>query len=188
MAVKITQTGIDTLQDNIVSTQKIIDNSINYEDLPSGSVVQVINTVYYTQTSFTTTTSDQVVPGLTLDITPKLSGSKFLIFVRIFVEVDGAWDVVFNVQRNGSRINTESGNYWDGLTMPTQTYGAATNNDSTPEMVDICTLDITGSTAGQTITYRAVSSAGSSRTCMINRCFGSDECGTSELIIMEIKG
>jgi hypothetical protein len=39
--VKITQNGIDTIQDNSVSTQKIADNGITHDDLPSGSNLQI---------------------------------------------------------------------------------------------------------------------------------------------------
>lgn len=189
MAVKITQYGIDTVQDNTVSSSKIVDNSITYEDLPSGSVVQVINTIYYSQTSYTITTSDTVHPGTTITITPKLSGSYFMIYVRQFIEVDNSWNVVWNIQRNGTRINIDnSSNSSYGIMMAAQSYGATTNNSSTPEHLDISTLDVTGSTAGVPITYRLCGVSDANKACYVNRCFGTDEYGSSEVIIMEIKG
>lgn len=41
MAVKITANGIDKVQDGTVHTQTIINGSISYDDLPSGSCLQM---------------------------------------------------------------------------------------------------------------------------------------------------
>lgn len=42
MAVKITQFGIDTIQDNTVTSSKIIDSSISADDLPNGALLQTV--------------------------------------------------------------------------------------------------------------------------------------------------
>lgn len=43
MAVKITQNGIDKIQDNTVSGPKIVDSSIGADDLPNGALLQTVS-------------------------------------------------------------------------------------------------------------------------------------------------
>jgi hypothetical protein len=196
MAVKITQNGIDTLQDNIIDSSKIVNNSISVEDLPSGCDVQTVKLLSTARASWTIPgSSDGNCPNMSLTVTPKLSGSKFLVRVRVFLEVDNSWDVVWNIKRDGTRINAAGQTInWFGLSMAMQTYGAAENNDSTPEFLDFVTLDETGSTAGTPFTYQLVASSnGTNRTCFINSDWNNDprnghEYGTSEIIVTEIKG
>lgn len=195
MSVKITQNGIDTVQDGVVSSSKIIDNSVSPADLPSGTVLQVVSTIYTTRTSFTCTTADTAMPGGYLAITPKGSNSKFLITVRYHLEADAHQDVVYNIQRNGTRINVGGlTSAWSGLGMAGQTYApAGSDTNSTPEVLFFETLDTTGSTAGTAIGYQIIASADSTKTIWVNRVAGSDGTGgyensTSEVIITEIKG
>lgn len=195
MAVKITANGIDTVQDNTISSSKIIDNSISADDLPSGCIINSARTLYTTLTSYTIGTGDTVVPGMSVDITAKGNNSKFLIMVRHFLEVDGAWDVQYNIQKNGSRINIGSTSAKYGLAQACQSYASAANDvSSTPEHLDFTTLDTTGSTKGTTYTFRLVSaSPNSARTSAVNRAYnnvGSTnyEQGSSEIIVFEIKG
>lgn len=195
MAVKITQTGIDTVQSNTVTSSKFIDGSITADDLPSGCIINSANTTYTTLTAFTVGTGDTDFPGLSVNITAKGNNSKFLIIANTFGEVDGAWDIPHNIHKNGTRINigTTSGKY--GLALPSQTYAPASNNvDSTPELMNIVTLDTTGSIKGTTYTFKVVaSSPNSARTYTVNRAYnniGSTnyEQGTSEITVLEIKG
>jgi len=154
-----------------------------------GTILQVVNKVISTQGSQTITGSDtQVGSGTDFDlsITPKGNGSKFIVSARWFGEVDVTWDVSFNIQRNGVRINTINNSNKHGLSMATSTLQG--NNDSTPEIMYLQTVDSTGSTIGTAITYTliAVSSSGN-HTMWTNRCFGSShETGISELMIMEV--
>ena len=188
--------GASIIQDGIVNSNKIADGSIGYVDLPSGSVLQVVNTIYTTRTSFTVGAStDTSVPGGNIVITPKSSNSKFLIQVRYIFETDSGWDVMFNIQKNGTRINTGGlNNTWSGIAMATQSYGGGNNNDSTLELLSFSTLDTSGSTAGTNITFNLVCSGNNvAHTSWVNRTFANDgaagnENGTSEIIIWEIKG
>jgi hypothetical protein len=189
MAIKITQNGISEVQDNTVNSDKIPDNSISYNDLHEGAVLQTVNLVSSAQGSYTIGTSDTNHPGGEISITPKLSNSLFLIHVRYFMEVANGWDVVFNIKKNGTRINNLDNNRWHGLTMPTISYSGAADNNSTPELVEFSTLDTSGSSSGVVITYNLVSSSGGNKTCFYNRCFSTTyEKGVSEIIIQEIKG
>jgi len=158
-----------------------------------GKVLQVVNLVYSTQSSITITNTDTAITGMNLDITPVGSGSKFRIDVRLFGESANQNNTVYNLQRNGTRVNTTSNLQYHGLSMATLTFGTAVNNSSTPEMMYFATVDSTGSTAGSAITYTLIASTASnglSSTQWINRCFltplAGYETGISEIIITEI--
>ena len=76
-------------------------------------------------------------------------------------KVATAWNVVFNIQRNGVRINTDGATASNrlGLSMATHTYNVVDNNDSTPEVMYVQTVDSTGSTIGTAITYTLVAAS-----------------------------
>ena len=153
-------------------------------------VLQVVNLVYSTQGSMTVGTSDTNITGMNLSITPKGAGSKFRIDVRLFGESAAAWSTVFNIHRGSTRINTTGTQLFHGLSMMTQTYGGGSNNGSTPEILNIATIDSTGSSVGTAITYTLVASSDTNYTLFINRCFDAPanvkETGISEIIITEI--
>ena len=161
-----------------------IRGSDNFDSGEVGKVLQVVNLVYSTQSSMTIGTTDTAITGMNLSITPVGAGSKFRIDVRLFGEAPTTYNHVFNIHRDGARINSAAGNF-NGLAMAALTYEAA-NNDSTPEMLDFSTVDSSGSTVGTAITYTLVGS-GASATQWINRCFiAAGETGVSEIIITEI--
>jgi hypothetical protein len=58
---------------------KIAAGAIEFADLPTGSVLQVVNAVYLTNTS--TSSGTLINSGLTVSITPKFSTSKVLVLV-----------------------------------------------------------------------------------------------------------
>lgn len=153
-------------------------------------VLQVVNLVYSTQSSLTIGTSDTNITGMNLSITPKGAGSKFRIDVRLFGEFATPWSTVFNIHRGSTRINTTGNQLYHGLSMMTTTYGGGIDNSSTPEILNLTTIDSTGSSVGTAITYTLVASADSNYTLFINRCFDAPanvkESGISEIIITEI--
>ena len=69
--------------------------------------------------------------------------------------------------------------------MATQTY-VADNNSTTPEIMNLQTVDSTASTIDTPITYTLVASGSASYTMWTNRTFTGVEYGISELIVMEI--
>ena len=160
--------------------------------MPSGSVLQVVS--YYTaaQVSQTIGTTDTIVNSMTKAITPLGANSKFLVQVRWFGEINAQRNRVFNIHMDGARVNSQSNNFWSGLSMAglTEDYS---DNGSTPEMVHLSTLVTTSSAVGTDITFSFVTSTYANNVIWSNRCFnnaGSSqyENGTSELIIQEIKG
>ena len=168
--------------------------AISASNVGSG-ILQVVNKVISTQGSQTIGTTDtQIGTGTDFDIsiTPKGAGSKFIVSARWFGEVTAAWNILFNIQRNGVRINTDGATASNrlGLSMPTHTYNAAANDDSTPEIMHLQTVDSTGSTIGTAITYTLVAVSKDNRTMWTNRTFAypgiNAEAGVSELMIMEV--
>jgi len=154
-------------------------------------ILQVVNKTISTQGSQTIGTTDtQIGTGTDFDlsITPKGAGSKFIVSARWFGEVAGSWDVVFNIQRDGVRINTDGATAYNklGLSVATHTYPVVANDATTPEVMHVQTVDSTGSTIGTAITYTLVASGGVARVMWTNRTFTLDETGISELIIMEV--
>lgn len=61
------------------NTSAVVGTSVPYALLPTGSVLQVVNTTYSTQA--TTTSATWISTGLTGSITPRFSTSKILVLV-----------------------------------------------------------------------------------------------------------
>lgn len=178
---------MSTLRVNTVLNQAGTNPSV-------GCVLQVVSFNTSSQGSVSVGTSDVALsPDITKSITPIGNNSNFLIQVRWAGEVTwGAnWSSLFNIHRDGSRINAPGTNLWQGLSSPGLLYYTS-NNDSTGDTMSFSTLDTTGSTAGTAITYRLVAVATSTYTFYTNRCFGNTgqsgyEAWSSEIIISEIK-
>jgi len=160
--------------------------------VPSGSVLQVVS--YYTaaKVSQTIGTTDTIVNSMTKAITPLGANSKFLVQVRWFGEINISRNRVFNIHMDGARVNSQSNNYWSGLSMGSLTHDSDAGG-STPEMVNLSTLVTTSSSVGTAITFSFVTSTYANNVIWSNRCFSNSgsaqyENGTSELIITEIKG
>jgi len=161
---------------------------------PPGTVLQVVNFVTSDKGSVSVTTADTTLnPDVAITVTPKASGSHFLIQARWGGEYyyGTAWNFMWNIHRDGSRINAPGTNNWEGLAMGNNPYGTSVNDDSTPNFVQFSTLDTTGSTAGTDITYRLVVATSNTYTLWTNRCFGSAgqngyENFSSELVVTEI--
>ena len=185
MVTKVNGNSTSTFGGAISTTGAVTASNVG------SGILQVVNKVISTQGSQTIGATDtQIGTGTDFDlsITPKGAGSKFVVSARWFGEVSVAWDVVFNIQRNGVRINTDGATASNrlGLSMATLTYQTA-DDSSTPEVMHVQTVDSTGSTIGTTITYTLVAAASAGRTMWTNRTFGgAGEYGVSELMIMEV--
>jgi len=159
--------------------------------VPSGSVLQVVSYYTATQTAQTASTSDQVLNGMTKDIVPKGVNSKFLVVVRWFGEMNDAWDFCFNIQMDGTRVNS-SGGRGHSIGGAAQSYSAGDNDASTYESLNFTTLVSTSSAIGTTITFRLVFDQANANVIYSNRTFSTGqsnyEQATSEIIITEIKG
>lgn len=172
----------------------VIRGSDTFDSSITGTILQVVSKTISTQGSQTIAVTDtQIGTGddFQISITPKGNNSKFIVSVRWFGEISTAWEAVFNILRDGARINTTNNLNYHGLSMPTTTYQAGDNN-STPDILNLQTLDSTGSTKGILTTYTLVCSDFNAATMWTNRCFGTVganyETGISELMVMEVAG
>tara|TARA_R110000751_G_C13726823_1_gene476080 strand:- start:584 stop:1156 length:573 start_codon:yes stop_codon:yes gene_type:complete len=188
MVTKVNGNSTSTFGGAISTTGAVTASNVG------SGILQVVSKTISTQGSQTIGTTDtQIGTGTDFDIsiTPKGTASKFVVSARWFGEVSGAWNTVFNIQRNGVRINTDGATASNtlGLSMATHTYNVVENNSSTPEMMHVQTVDSTGSTIGTAITYTLVAASYTSQTMWTNRCYttgASRENGVSELMIMEV--
>jgi hypothetical protein len=73
----VSATGLTTAQ--TVSATNITTGTLPFAQLPSGSVLQIVQTVYTTQVSSSSTS--YVDTGLSASITPKYSTSKILVLI-----------------------------------------------------------------------------------------------------------
>jgi len=97
MAVTIDgTTGIDTVQDGIITSAKIASAGLAVSNMPSGSVIQTIQSVFTGGTSFTNTSFADT--GHSASITPLRANSK--------IRVESFWFLVLY-----SIIHTWCNNY-----------------------------------------------------------------------------
>lgn len=159
---------------------------------PAGSVVQVQRLLMETEGSYSIGTSDTDVPNMSLSITPKYDNSWIRIDVRYFSETTENWEVAYNILRNGVRINSRTNGLRNfGLSMATMTYHDI-NDNSTPEMMHLSTIDTTGTIANTSVTYKLVAISATGTTSYYNRCVNTTdnaalEISSSEIILTEIK-
>lgn len=203
-SLDFTQSGTGLINFNTSSAVKFNSN-INVSGtiistgpvLAPGALVQIVGKTISTQSSQTIPASGvdtQVGTGsdFILSITPKRTGSYIKITIRMFGESTSTWDLIYNIQKDGIRINTASSANYHGIGMATLTYGNAADANSTPEILNIITLDKSGTIAGTPISYKLVvsSSCLTALTLWVNRCFGAPatffETGISEIILEEI--
>ena len=188
--VLVSQTGAITA--NNISVGRIVTPSV----MPTGSVLQVVNTYYTTPVSQSISSGViTAITGLEASITPASTSSKILIFVRWFGEhsINGNnWDSIFGITRDGTAIGlppTNSGSYL-GMSMSSLTYYAS-DASSTPETAFYNYIDSPSTTSS--VSYRASFQTFTAETLYTNRTLNADgaynyERGTSSIILMEIAG
>ena len=159
--------------------------------MPTGSVLQVVNFISTAKTSQSASTTDTIVSDITKSITPLAANSKFLVNIRWFGEAATAWNIIFNIHMDGTRVNTNGGTaFYTGLATLASAYHSD-DNDSTPNSANFSTLVTTSAPAGTALVFKLVASSGTGYTIWTNRVFGSAgasgyENFTSEIIITEI--
>jgi hypothetical protein len=82
---------------------------INSAQLPTGSVLQVVQGTYATQTS--TSSSSFVATGLTASITPKFATSKILVTGMMNFQGINNQDAYFSIFRNGATLSSSSSGF-----------------------------------------------------------------------------
>ena len=163
--------------------------------MPTGSVIQVKSTLYSTATSESVTAdTDNFLSSFNLSITPVSTSSKIMLFGRWVGELNagGENDIMWFFGRNGSKINSAptTGSRNSGMATHYINYWAD-DAGSTPEQVNLFTLDSPSTTSA--ITYTIGLRPDSAGTVYINRTVGDADVGlveraTCEIIAMEVAG
>jgi len=134
-------------------------------NMPTGSVLQVVQT-FYTSTFSTTSTSLTDITGFSISITPKFATSKILLLVQLSVAQasNGGYTNGFVIIRNGS---TSVGN---GTAGTSSNYITAANSyaGESPICVSANYLDSPASTSAQTYQVQTKCQSGSG-TFYVNR-------------------
>tara|TARA_Y100000004_G_scaffold127106_1_gene143088 strand:+ start:528 stop:1058 length:531 start_codon:yes stop_codon:yes gene_type:complete len=172
--------------------------TLNKLALPTGSILQVQSTFY--NTTFTQSISantDTEISNISVNITPSSTSNKIMIFGRLFSEYSegSAYNSGYFFRRGSTKIG-------EGVALGSRSIVMATHGTnyissggydagSTPETINMFHIDSPSSVSQQTYTigYRAESAG----TLYVNRTVldtnsTSRERGSSEIIVMEIKG
>jgi hypothetical protein len=170
---------------------KIAAGAIEYADLPTGSVLQVVQT-HYVSTFSTTSTSLTDITGFSVSITPKFSTSKILILLSATVAQasNGGYSNGFVIIRNGS---TSVGSGTAGTSSNYITCANSYSGES-PFCVSANYLDSPSSTSAQTYQVQTKCQSGTG-TFYVNRT-GNLNAGSnpaqggyaSTITVMEIAG
>jgi len=160
--------------------------------LPSGTVLQVVQTVL--STSFSSSTRGSYIPitGLSVNITPLSTSSKILVLCQIMIADNNNWPEGFHIYRNGSVV-TPTGPT-TSLT-PNNTYAAAGGGNAInagmygPVLMNY--LDSPASTSTLTYQVYGAKPSASSANLVVNptTAGGSNSMGgSSSIIVMEVAG
>lgn len=165
--------------------------------VPVQTILQVVRTYYDTPTSQSVSAlTDTPITGLSVNITPRSTNSRFFIFGRWYGETSSAnpHDHVYYFKRGSAAISVQTtglGSRPAGMTTVSTNYHETSgwNNDSTPEAVHMFTID-SPATLSQ-VTYSIACKYQSAGTLYTNRTVSDadnngNERGTSEIIVMEI--
>ena len=194
----------DMLAANAVSSAKLASGAVTAGTMPSGSILQVVNTNKQDLWGVDITSNNTVngITALDTTITTLSANSKILVSCQIFSE-GNADDHIYALgwQRGiGGTFTTFMGGNAGGTnrhsvnTMQALGYHAS-DQDSTPSSTSISPMiDTPNQSAGTAITYRVGFTIGSGATKYIrgNRSFGDTnsadyERGASWMTVMEIK-
>jgi hypothetical protein len=150
---------------------KIAAGAIEFSDLPTGSVLQVVNATY--GTSFSTTSTSFTATGLAATITPKFSTSKILIIVSSTFFVSGSGFSGYYTVYRGTTSGTNLGNATGGFTAG---YGASSAVTST---ASANYLDSPATTSATTYTVAIKSETGTA-------VYTSPNSNTASITLLEI--
>lgn len=207
-------TGNSTFSDNVylkgngvlpiigqsgIPAADITSGQISAARMPTGSVVQVVQTNFVTRSSQSysnATVTD--ISGLSASITPKSTSSRIMAFVRWFGEFspnDAPYNTVFGLKRNGTRIGegTDNGStVVTAISAPALSYEGA-DSSSTVETMSFFYLDSPATTSAITYQVFFISNVGAgSGVIAHNKAYNWSgqsagfELGTSNITLMEI--
>ena len=122
-------TGIDKVQDGSIQAADLASGVPSRSQLPAGTVLQVVNATYSTQTSSSSSTYADT--GLTATITPTSATSKILVLVEHtgLSKNTGNTFVLLRLVRNSTTlITTETQAGWNATSTGVQNIGGSGMN------------------------------------------------------------
>lgn len=196
MAVVINgDTGIDKVQDGSIVAADLASGAITSASLPSGTVLQVVQTHLNTTSSQSLTGGTRAnISGLNATITPRDANSKILITVRWNGEGSNLnnQDTVFGIKRDTTDIGNPAtaGNRFVGISVIAQGYWGS-DAASTPDSAMYQYLDSPATTSATT--YHATILSNFTQTLYNQRTVedtdnAARERLTSTITLMEIAG
>jgi hypothetical protein len=133
---------------SLIPAATAINGTLPFAQLPTGSVLQVVNAT--TSTQVTTTSTSFVTTGLAASITPRFSTSKVLILVTIPTATPGnSQNTTLTIYRGGTNLssNTNLASFQGNLSL---LYGTAS----------LSFLDSPATTSSTTYTVYGASTGG----------------------------
>ena len=156
-----------------------VTGTLPYSSLPTGSVIQVVNFTWPTNTGpFSTSSANTYIQitGLNSTITPKLSGSHIYCLVDLMHgQGAGGW-MHGELRRDGTQVAEQS---WYGKDQ----YGGGIDNKTWFNFIDTTS----GTTAGTAIAYTVWVNTQTAGSINVNWNNNNDNLSTSNVTLMEIK-
>ena len=174
-------TGVSLVQDGVVTAADLASGAITASALPAGSVLQVVNATYATESSTTSTSFGDL--GLSASITPSSTSSKILIIVCL----NGV--NAYGDAGNGCRIKMVRD--IGGITTTPTTISdiAGYNGTTTNQNISVATTDLDDPSSTSAVTYKIQFAARiSGSTCYINQYGSNANFTESKMTLMEIAG
>ena len=154
-----------------------------------GSILQVVNTLTSSRSTYTSSDAGTTITPLTTSITPSATTSK--VWVTVTMTYEAHHDVGFLLSRGTTPIGRNTAS--TARHSMTWVHQYDNNQSSTPITQTWTFLDSPNSTSAQSYSIRVKRSSTTSHVLYLNRCFRSagnnaDEIGTSSMTLMEVAG
>lgn len=166
-----------------------VDLISNGEMTSGGSILQVVNTLTSSRSTYTSSDAGAEITPLTTSIIPSATTSK--VWVTVTMTYEAHHNVAFRLYRGTTPIgrNTASASRWSN----TWVHQYDNNQASTPITQTWTFLDSPNSTSAQSYSVRVVRSGATAHVFYLNRCVASagadnNEIGTSSMTLMEVAG
>ena len=190
---KITDANITDAK--LASTLDLSGKTVTYgltdSDMPSGSVLQVVQTNMTATASYSGTTF-QTITGLTTSITPSSTSSKILIMLNISQGEGSDAFPAYYIKRNGTIVSIADAGSQTETTFAGVRTEASARDQYRVSPVNFQFLDSPSSTSAVSYTVEVSPMRVGSRTVLINQSQTLGDANqlraTSTVILMEIAG
>jgi len=145
-----------------LNANDLSSGTIGFARLPTGSVLQVIQSIYSTATTFAV--DSYATTGIAASITPKFSTSKILVIISVplMVTTSGGYGAGLAIYRGGSAVYTDTNSYDEGYS---STNPSTSNNAFRFGRGNLQYLDSPATTSSTTYTVYCSAYTGTITTC-----------------------